>query len=149
LYITVTRDVSEGLLAYQPLPLTKVALGLAVRGLVEVRPCPHGRGLFARRDVEKYSVIRQFDDIVLTSRPTSAPHGKYALRVGEYEYWDGFPAGSPDEWSNFIDNADDPNAVFVLDKERRRAWLKATEPIKKGREIFIRYRDYYYANPSF
>ena len=115
-------------------------MGLAIRGLVEVRPCPHGRGLFASRDIARGSVIREFRDIVLTSHPTSTPQGRYALQIGENEYWDGFPRGSPDYWSNFIDHSDDPNAVFVFDEGRTRAWFKATKPIRKGEEIFIRYR---------
>jgi SET domain-containing protein len=124
-------------------------LALAIPGLVEVKPCPHGRGLFASRDIDKGIVIRQFQDIVLTSHPTSALKGKYALRIGESEYWDAFPKGSPDYWSNFIDHSDNPNAVFILNRENKRAWLKAARPIRKGQEIFIRYRDYYHANPSF
>jgi hypothetical protein len=116
---------------------------------VEVRRCPHGRGLFARADIEGDSVIREFEGVVFIPRPTSAPEGKYALRIGEKEYWDGFPRGSPDFWSNFIDHSDDPNAVFVFDKERKRAWLKATMAIKKGQEIFLRYDSYFSTNPRF
>lgn len=117
--------------------------------VVEVRPCPHGRGLFARTDIEIGSVIREFDGVVFVTVPTSAPEGKFALRVGESEYWDGFPQGSPDSWSNFIDHSDDRNAVFHFDKEKRRAWLKAAKPIEKGQEIFICYMDYYYSNPPY
>jgi hypothetical protein len=124
-------------------------LGLAIRGLVEVRPCPHGRGLFASKDIEKGSVIREFRDLVLTSQPTSTPQGRYALQIGENEYWDGFPRGSPDYWSNFIDHSDDPNALFVFDQERTMAWLKAAKPIMKDQEIFLNYRDYYYSNPNY
>jgi SET domain-containing protein len=124
-------------------------MGLAIRGLVEVRPCPHGRGLFASKDIAKGNVIREFRDIVLTSHPTSTPRGRYALQIGENEYWDGFPRGSPDYWSNFIDHSDDPNAVFVFDDERTRAWLKAAKPIEKGKEIFLRYDFYYPKNPRF
>jgi hypothetical protein len=124
-------------------------LGLAIKGLVEVRPCPHGRGLFASRDIGRGSVIREFEDIVLTSHPSSAPQGRYALQIGENEYWDGFARGSPDYWSNFIDHAEHPNAVFVIDRERRRAWLKAAEPIAKGEEIFIKYDHYFWGNPTF
>ena len=74
---------------------------------------------------------------------------KYALRIGENEYWPGFPVNSPDYWSNFIDHSDDPNSVFVIDRRRRRAWLKATRPIGTGEEIFLNYRDYFSANPTF
>ncbi len=124
-------------------------MGLAIRGLVEVGPCPHGRGLFASRDIASGSVIREFADIVLTSRPTSTLRGRYALQIGENEYWDGFPRGSPDYWSNFIDHSDDPNAVFVFDEGRTRAWLKASRRIRKGQEIFLRYDSYHRTNPRF
>jgi SET domain-containing protein len=117
--------------------------------VVEVRRCPHGRGLFARADIEKGGLIREFEGVVLTQQPTSASEGKHALRIGENEYWDGFPAASPDYWSNFIDHSDDPNVVFVFDKERRIAWLKAAKPIKKDQEIFLRYDSYFPTNPRF
>ncbi len=124
-------------------------MGLAIRGLVEVRPCPHGRGLFACKDIGRGTVIREFRDLVLTSHPTSSPRGRYALQIGENEYWDGFPRESPDYWSNFIDHRDDPNAVFVFDEEKTRAWLKAAKRIRKGQEIFLRYDSYYPTNPRF
>jgi SET domain-containing protein len=117
--------------------------------VVEVRRCPHGRGLFARADIKKGSVIWEFEGVVFTPRPTSAPEGRYALRIGESEYWDGFPQGSQDFWSNFIDHSDDPNGVFVFDKERKRARLKAARAIKKGQEIFLRYDTYFPTNPRF
>lgn len=127
----------------------RLELGLAIRGLVAVRPCPHGRGLFASREIGRGSVIREFRDIVLTSHPASTARGKYALQIGENEYWDGFPRGSPDYWSNFIDHSDDPNAVFVFDEGRTRAWLRAAERIRKGEEIFLRYDAYHPTNPRF
>ncbi len=117
--------------------------------IVEVRACPHGKGLFAGEDIERGRVIREFEGVLLTPQPKPAPEGKYALRIGENEYWDGFPAGSPDSWSNFIDHSDVPNAVFVFDKERKRAWLKAAKAIKKGQEIFLRYDSYFPTNPRF
>jgi SET domain-containing protein len=124
-------------------------LGLAIRGLVEVRPCAHGRGLFACKNIGKGSMIREFRDLVLTSHPSPTPSGRYALQIGENEYWDGFPKGSPDYWSNFIDHSDDPNAAFVFDAERTMAWLKALKPVRKGEEIFLRYDAYYSTNPRF
>ena len=136
--LLINRFVSPGL-----------ELGLAIRGLIEVGPCPHGRGLFASRDIARGSVIREFRDIVLTSHPTSTPRGRYALQIGENEYWDGFPRGSPDYWSNFIDHSDDPNAVFVFDEGRTRAWLKSAKRIRKGQEIFLRYDYYHPSNPRF
>ena len=127
----------------------RLVLGLFIPGLVSVGPCPHGRGLFASRDIARGSVIREFGDIVLTSRRSSTARGKYALQIGDNEYWDGFPRGSPDYWSNFIDHSDDPNAVFVFDEGRTRAWLKAAKRIRKGQEIFLRYDYYHPTNPRF
>ena len=123
-------------------------LGLAIRGLVEVGTCPHGRGLFASRDIARGSAIREFRDIVLTSRPASTPRGRYALQIGENEHWDGFPRGSPDYWSNFIDHSDFPNAAFAFDEGKAKAWLRAVRRIGKGREIFINYGDYHHTNPT-
>jgi len=124
-------------------------LALAIRGLVEVRPCPHGRGLFAIKEIVRDTVIREFKDLTMTSHPTSTPRGKYALQIGENEYWDGFPRGSPDYWSNFIDHSDNPNMVFVFDGGKKTAWFKATRRIGTGEELFINYRDYHYSNPTF
>jgi hypothetical protein len=118
-------------------------VGLSIPGLVEVRRCPHGRGLFACRDLARGSMIREFRDIVLTSRPR-----RYALQIGENEYWDGFPRGSRDYWSNFIDHSDRPNAAFVFDGGRTVAWLKAVRRIGRGSEIFIDYGEYHDANPT-
>jgi hypothetical protein len=123
-------------------------LGLAIRGLVEVRRCPHGRGLFASKDIAGGGVIREFRDIVVTSHPTSTPQGRYALQIGENEFWDGFPRGSRDYWSNFIDHSDDPNAAFVFDEGKTKAWLNAVGRIGKGSEIFINYWDYHKTNPT-
>lgn len=94
-------------------------------------------------------MIREFRDLVLTSHPTSTPWGRYALRIGENEYWDGFPRGSPDYWSNFIDHSDDPNAVFVFGEGKTVARLEAAKRIRKGQEIFLRYDSYHPTNPRF
>lgn len=93
-------------------------------------------------------MIRKFDDLVVVPVPSSSD-GAYALRIGEHEYWDGYPEGSADYWSNFIDHSDDPNAVFVFDIGKERAWLKAAKPIGKGEEIFISYSHYHSTNPTF
>jgi SET domain-containing protein len=118
-------------------------------GLVEVRQCPHGMGLFATRDITKGRVIREFEDVLLTPRPTSELRGRYALRIGENEFWGAFPKGSADYWSNFIDHSDDPNVLFIFDKGRKRAWLKAAKPIGRGSEIFLKYDSYFRSNPTF
>jgi len=93
-------------------------------------------------------VIHVFEGVALTSQPTAA-EGGYALRIGQDAYWDGFPPGSPDFWSNFIDHSDNPNVVFVFDREKKRAMLKSAKMIRKGQELFLRYDYYHQANPRF
>jgi SET domain len=93
-------------------------------------------------------VIHVFEEVVFTSQPTAAAGG-YALRIGQDAYWDGFPPGSPDFWSNFIDHSDDSNVVFVFDREKKRAMLKSARAIRKGDELFLRYDSYHPANPRF
>jgi hypothetical protein len=117
--------------------------------VVEVRPCPHGMGLFATEDIARGKTIREFRDLALSSKPPTGPEARYALRIGEQEYWEAFPVGSPDYWSNFIDHNDAPNAVFIIDREERRAWLRASMAIGKGQEIFLRYDHYFPSNPRF
>jgi hypothetical protein len=124
-------------------------MSLTDRLAVEVKVCPHGRGLFATEDIAAGIVIREFDDLALSSGLAPGSKGKYALRIGEHEYWDGFPEGSPDYWSNFIDHSDDPNAVFVIDRKHKSARLKAAKAIKRNQEIFIRYDSYHSLNPRF
>jgi hypothetical protein len=122
---------------------------MSLQGLVEVRLCPHGKGLFAIRDIPRDAVIWTFDDVTFTSRPGSPRNRNRALRVGEHEYWDEAREGSSDYWSNFIDHSDDPNAHFVFDRNERKAWFKAKRPIVADEEIFIKYDDYYPTNPVF
>ena len=120
-----------------------------MHGLVEVRPCAHGKGLFASKDIPTDMVIWRFDDVKFTANPTSPKERRHALQVGDHEYWDEAPEGSPDYWSNFIDHSRDPNARFVFDMENKRAWFKATRPIKTDEEIFIKYDDYHKGNAIF
>jgi len=117
--------------------------------LVEVRPCPHGKGVFAKKRIPRDGVIWKFEEVVLTTTPRSLQRRNRALRIGEHEYWDEAPEESPDHWANFIDHSNDPNARFVFDRKNRRAWFKATRPIAAGEEVFINYRDYYHSNPAY
>jgi len=122
---------------------------LQYKGRVEVRPCPHGRGLFAMRNLPKGALIFRMNDLVLTSTPTSTPERSFALRVGENEYWDEAPPDSPYYWSNFIDHRKHPNSRFYFDKKNKTATYRTTKPVRKGEEIFIKYDEYFSSNPVF
>jgi hypothetical protein len=117
-------------------------------GLIEVRPCPHGKGLFALFDMSLPTMIIEFPDVKFTSTPKSQPENRYALRVGDNDYWDECPPESDLYWSNFIDHSSNPNAVFVFDLDRTTAWLVTTRPVNKAEELFIKYDDYYPTNPT-
>ena len=118
-------------------------------GLVEVRPCAHGRGLFAVRYLPKGKLILHMDDLILTANPRSPPERSWALRVGEREYWDEAPRQSKYYWSNFIDHNDRPNSRFYIDREKRTVTYKTLRPVRKGEELFLDYAEYYPENPVF
>ena len=109
---------------------------------MEVRPCPHGRGLFALRDLRAGQVILRTAGLVLTATPRSPPEKGWALRVGEKEYWDEEPRQSPLYWTNFVDHSGRPNSRFYFDKEKPSVTFKALRSVEKGEEIFIDYREY-------
>jgi SET domain-containing protein len=122
---------------------------LQYKGRVEVRPCLHGRGLFAKKDLAKGALIFSMKDLVLTPTPTSPPERSFALRVGENQYWDDAPAESPYYWSNFIDHSKHPNSRFYFDKKKKTVTYRTTKPVKRGHEIFLKYDDYFHSNPTF
>ena len=121
---------------------------LRYQGMIEVRPCPHGRGLFALVDMPLPTMIIAFHDVKFTPTPTSSPMSRFALRVGENDYWDESPPDSDVYWSNFIDHDDDPNAAFIFNMERTTGWFVTTKPVLKGEELFIKYDSYYPTNPT-
>ena len=118
-----------------------------VEGIVEVRRCPHGRGVFALRDFlqgERIALVVGGD---FTHETSSKGH---ALRIGEKLYWDEAPEDSPGFWSNFLDHSSEANCRFVgFDHSLPGATLLATRRIVKGEELFLDYAEYYPDNPTF
>jgi hypothetical protein len=122
---------------------------MSLKAHVDVRPCPHGKGLFSSMEIPRDAVIWRFDEVTFTSHPRSQRSRNHALRIGEHEYWDEASDGSPDYWANFVDHSDYPNARFVFDRKDMRVWLRATRPIEMDEEILIKYDDYYPTNAVF
>jgi hypothetical protein len=119
-----------------------------IPGVLEVRDCPHGRGVFALKDFAKGELVAMTigGDYVATPKSTRS----YALRLGEHLYWDEAPKDSPGYWSNFLDHNDDANCRFVdFDKRLPGAKLTAIRAIKRNQELSLNYRDYYPTNPVF
>ena len=119
-----------------------------VPGVVEVRNCPHGRGVFALRDFDEGATVAMVIGGEFTGRPKSTKG--YALRIGEDLYWDEAPADAPGFWSNFLDHGRDPNCRFLdFDPNLPGAKLVATREIRKGDEMFLNYAEYHRNNPTF
>lgn len=119
-----------------------------IRGILEVRNCHHGRGVFVLRDFDAGETIA----VVIGGKfAASAKSTKgYALRIGDELYWDEASVDEPGYWSNFLDHDSEANCRFV-DFEPRLpgAKLVATKRVRAGVEIFLNYRDYHPNNPIF
>ncbi|MDA4121924.1 MAG: SET domain-containing protein [Thaumarchaeota archaeon] len=119
-----------------------------VPGVLEVRSCPHGRGVFALRDFREGDTVSIVVGGEFTANPRSTDG--HALRIGDSLYWDEVPVDSPIYWSNFLDHNGDPNCRFVdFDPSMPGARLVAVSTIRKGEEMFLDYRDYHPENPVF
>lgn len=114
---------------------------------LEVRACPHGRGVFALRSFREGTVIETFDRVTTTTSPTSPPWKRWALIIGRtgdgrHLFWDEEPEGSPRYWSNFLDHDNNPNVRFLIDAQRGRAHLVAIRSIGVGDELLMNYKEY-------
>ena len=119
-----------------------------IPGVLEVRSCPHGRGVFAMRDFDEEETVAVVIGGEYTSRPKSTKG--YALRIGEQLYWDEAPDDAPGYWSNFLDHCGDPNCRFLdFDPKLPGAKLVATRKIKSGEELLLNYGEYHPSNPTF
>lgn len=125
-----------------------VALLTGVAGLLEVRKCPHGLGVFALRRFHPGDLIHSFENVMATTTPKSPPRKRWALIIGnapggEHLFWDEEPRGSPNYWSNYLDHSRDANMRFLIDVSKGSARLVATEDVEPGEELFLNYREYH------
>jgi SET domain len=119
-----------------------------IEGVLALRECPHGRGVFALRDFKEGETIAVVVGGQFVAHPRSTRG--YALRLRDELYWDEAPKDSPGYWSNFLDHSGDANCRFVdFDLKLPGAKLKATRKIQNGEEMFLNYRDYHPSNPVF
>jgi hypothetical protein len=118
-----------------------------IEGVLEVRDCPHGRGVFALRDFGEGEMVVMVVGGEFVDCPTSK---SYALRIGDKLYWDEVRADSPAYWSNFLDHSDSANCRFVdFDPNLPGAKLVVIRRVRKSDEMFLNYRDYHASNPVF
>jgi hypothetical protein len=123
-------------------------LNEGIPGVLEVRSCSHGKGVFALRDFSEGEVVAVVIGGEYTSRPKSTTG--HALRIGDELYWDEAPPDSAAYWSNFLDHSGDPNCRFQdFNPLLPGANLVATRQISCGDEMFLNYRDYHPSNPTF
>ena len=120
----------------------------SIPGVLEVRRCPHGRGVFATRDFVEGETVAVVVGGEFTAHPRSTRG--YALRIEDELYWDEAPTDAPGYWSNFLDHSGDPNCRFLdFDPNLPGAKLVAIRKIKSGDEMFLSYREYHPSNPTF
>lgn len=126
-----------------------MAIGLfhSIKGILEVRKCPHGRGVFATKSFERGELIWKIEGVRFTTAPRSPAWKRWAIIVGrtsagEPLFWDEEPKGSPDYWSNFLDHSEKPNVRFFIDDKRRVAYLRALRSVGIGEELFLDYKEY-------
>ena len=105
---------------------------------IEVRKCPHGKGVFAVRNFSEGELIAVVQGGTLKKEWTS----KYDMKVGNDEYWSEFPPENPFSWSNSLDNSKIPNCRFTdFDVKNLEAKLMAIKKISAGEEMFINYKE--------
>lgn len=119
-----------------------------IEGVLAVRGCPHGTGVFALRDFQKGETIAMVIGGEFVSSPRSTKG--YALRIGDRLYWDEAPKDAPGYWSNFLDHSAEANCRFLdFDAKLPGARLVAVRRIREGDEMFLNYGDYHPSNPTF
>ncbi len=110
---------------------------------VVIKKCPHGHGVFAKKDFNKNDVIAIFScGTVRKEKDLKFP--KYALHIPKTKdlFWD------DDEktihWSGYLDHSNNPNALIDFKNfnvKKPSVKLIALNDIKIDEEIFI---DYYF-----
>jgi hypothetical protein len=124
------------------------ALNEGIPGVLEVRDCPHGRGVFVLKDFRAGETVATVVGGKFVANPTSTKG--YALRLGDELYWDEASFDDPGYWSNFLDHDDKANCRFVdFDPNLPGAKLVAISDVREGEEMFLNYRDYHASNPVF
>ena len=110
---------------------------------VEIRPCVHGRGVFATRDFKREEVISnitggRIDDRRLTKFHTPIERSK----DGQFaRFW--IMNIDIEHWSNYLDNGgyERENVRFIkFDEDEPSAVLVATRDIASGEELMLNYK---------
>ncbi len=120
-------------------------------GVLEVKRCPHGRGVFSKRKFGVGELIQTAENLTITTTPKSPPWKRWALIIGKTPerkrlFWDEEDERSVNYWSNFLDHSQQANVRFVIDAKKRTGRLIATRSIDAGEELFLNYREYDPAN---
>ena len=119
--------------------------------MLEVKRCPHGRGVFSKRNFGVGEVIQTAENLNMTTTPKSPPWKRWALIIGKTPggkrlFWDEEDERSANYWSNFLDHSQEANVHLLIDAKQRTARLIATRSIDAGEELFLNYKEYDPAN---
>src|SRR5207247_9041914 len=100
-------------------------------GVLEVKGCPHGRGVFSKRKFGVGELIQTAESLAITTTPKSPPWKRWALIIGKTRegkrlFWDEEDEGSVNYWSNVLDHSPDDNVTMLLDGKKTKTELHAT-----------------------
>src|SRR3989442_12862019 len=100
-------------------------------GALEVKGCPHGRGVFSKRKFGVGELIQTAGSLAITTTPRSPPWKRWALiigktREGKHLVWDEEDEGSVNYWPNFLDHRPKAKVRLLIDAKKRTARLIAT-----------------------
>src|SRR5437899_1167137 len=120
-------------------------------GALEVKGCPHGRGVFSKRKFGVGEVIQTAESLAITTTPRSPPWKRWALIIGKTSDGKRLCLDEEDErsaiyWSNFLDHSPEDNVRLLIDAKKRTVRLIATKSIDAGEELFLNYKEYDPAN---
>lgn len=145
---TPTKDLPKGVVARPPKPRPGQPRrpGERYRGLkndkVEARDSRiHGRGLFARRDLEKDELLIEYLGDKITKGEANRRYAQQEKRGRVYIFelnsrydLDGDIGDNPAKYAN---HSCDPNAETI--NEKGHVWIVARRPIRKGEEVVYDY----------
>lgn len=101
--------------------------------LVVQKSSMHGYGVFAGKTIKKGEIIEECYIIISKRGGDRGLEDFYFDVKGKYGVFLGF--------GSIYNHSDEPNADYRISVTNRVATIKATETIRKGKEIFVSYGD--------
>src|SRR2546422_11568984 len=93
-------------------------------GALEVKGCPHGRGVFSKRKFGVGEVIQTAERLSITTTPRTPPWKRWALIIGKTRdgkrlFWDEEYARSANYWSHLLEHSPEHNDSLLIQASQR------------------------------